>query len=157
MAYSLTLIQKVTEYYQFRIQYTVKGPKMDFESNNNNKVSTLSCSSTKKASILLVRKLYTLMQNLGPLPDNVCLNMRLAYYDDVTPQDYQPPGFKEAVGDSMEFEREPVKLTMGEVATPFHTLKVDMATERQRLEQVREMRDETEGWKETESNPVQVG
>lgn len=55
----------------------------------------------------------------------------------VTPQDYQPPGFKEAEGDTMEFEREPVKLTMGEVATPFHTLKMDMATERQRLEQVK--------------------
>ncbi|XP_056236823.1 HORMA domain-containing protein 1 isoform X2 [Seriola aureovittata] len=129
--------QKVTEFYQFRIQYTAKGAQMDFESNNN-KVSAMSCGNTKKASILLVRKLYTLMQNLGPLPDNVCLNMKLAYYDDVTPQDYQPPGFKEAEGDTMEFEREPVKLTMGEVATPFHTLKLDMATERQRLEQVEE-------------------
>lgn len=42
----------------------------------------MSCGNTKKASILLVRKLYTLMQNLGPLPDSVCLNMKLAYYDD---------------------------------------------------------------------------
>ena len=48
---------------------------------NNNKLS-MSCGNTKKASILLVRKLYTLMQNLGPLPDSVCLNMKLAYYDD---------------------------------------------------------------------------
>ncbi|GAA6217204.1 HORMA domain-containing protein 1-like isoform X1 [Lates japonicus] len=138
--------QKVTEFYQFRIQYTAKGVQMDFESNNNNKVSTMSCGNTKKASILLVRKLYTLMQNLGPLPDSVCLNMKLAYYDDVTPQDYQPPGFKEAEGDTMEFEREPVKLTMGEVATPFHTLKMDMATERQRLEQVEENVDVAEKW-----------
>ena len=60
----------------------------------------------------------------------------------VTPQDYQPPGFKETDGDTMEFEREPVKLTMGEVSTPFHTLKMDMATERQRLEPVREMKTE---------------
>lgn len=42
----------------------------------------MPCGNTKKASILLVRKLYTLMQNLGPLPDSVCLNMKLAYYDD---------------------------------------------------------------------------
>lgn len=58
-------------------------PRSD-SSSNNNKVSTMSCGThnTKKASILLVRKLYTLMQNLGPLPDNVCLNMKLAYYDD---------------------------------------------------------------------------
>lgn len=62
----------------------------------------------------------------------------------VTPQHYQPPGFKEADGDTMEFEREPVKLTMGEVVTPFHTLKLDMATERQRLEQVMGMKHETD-------------
>ncbi|XP_071398023.1 HORMA domain-containing protein 1 [Centroberyx affinis] len=130
--------QKVTEFYQFKIQYTAKGPQMDFESSNNNKVSTMTCSNTKKASILLVRKLYTLMQNLGPLPDNVCLNMKLSYYDDVTPQDYQPPGFKEGDSDIMEFEKEPVKLAMGEVVTPFHTLKVDMTTEKDRLEQVEE-------------------
>lgn len=54
----------------------------------------------------------------------------------VTPHDYQPPGFKEADGDTMVFEKEPVRLTMGEVVTPYHTLKLDMTTERQRLEQV---------------------
>ncbi|XP_033497271.1 HORMA domain-containing protein 1 isoform X1 [Epinephelus lanceolatus] len=139
--------QKVTEFYQFKIKYTPKGAKMDFEStNNNNNMSTMSCGNTKKASILLVRKLYTLMQNLGPLPDNVCLNMKLAYYDNVTPQDYQPSGFKEADGDILEFEREPVKLTMGEVLTPFHSLKLDMGTERHRLEQVEESSHVTEKW-----------
>uniref|UniRef100_UPI0037E995FC HORMA domain-containing protein 1 n=1 Tax=Semicossyphus pulcher TaxID=241346 RepID=UPI0037E995FC len=137
--------EKVTEFYQFRIQYTTEGAQVDFESNNNNMLS-MSCSNTKKASILLVRKLYTLMQNLGPLPDNVCLNMKLAYYDNVTPQDYQPPGFKEADGDTMEFEKEPVRLTMGEVVTPFHTLKLDMTTERQRLEQVEHSICVTEKW-----------
>lgn len=54
----------------------------------------------------------------------------------VTPPDYQPPGFREAEGDVMEFEQEPVKLAMGEVATPFHSVKFDMITEKHRLEQV---------------------
>ncbi|XP_036828464.1 HORMA domain-containing protein 1 isoform X3 [Oncorhynchus mykiss] len=128
--------KKVTECYQFKVQYTEKGPKIDFESKNSKNLGKMACSNTKKSSILLVRKLYTLMQNLGPLPDNVCLNMKLSYYDDVTPQDYQPPGFMEGDSDSMQFEKEPVNLTMGEVVTPFHTLKVDVTTERERLEQV---------------------
>lgn len=121
----------------------------------SNKMS-MSCGNTRKASILLVRKLYTLMQNLGPLPDSVSLNMKLAYYQEgtaaaaalgaplrrgcvpaVTPRDYQPPGFKEAESDTFFFEKEPVKLTMGAVVTPFHCLKLGMATERHRLEQVR--------------------
>uniref|UniRef100_A0A3Q1BJY0 HORMA domain-containing protein n=2 Tax=Amphiprion ocellaris TaxID=80972 RepID=A0A3Q1BJY0_AMPOC len=138
--------QKVTEFYQFRIQYTAKGAQMDFESNNNDMVSSMSCGNTKKACILLVRKLYTLMQNLNPLPDVVSLNMRLAYYDDVTPQDYQPPGFRESDGDTMEFEQEPIKLTMGEVVTPFHGMRLDMVTERRRLEQVEESIHVTKKW-----------
>ncbi|MED6239177.1 hypothetical protein ATANTOWER_002994, partial [Ataeniobius toweri] len=138
--------QKVTEYYQFKIQYTAEGTHMDFESNNNQKSSTLSLGNTKKESILLVRKLYTLMQNLGPLPENICLNMKLAYYDDVTPQDYQPPGFREAEGNTIEFEQEPIKLTMGKVTTPYHHMKFDMATEKRRLEQVEESVSVKERW-----------
>lgn len=42
----------------------------------------MSLGNTRKAGILLVRKLYTLMQSLGPLPENVCLNMKLGYYDE---------------------------------------------------------------------------
>lgn len=53
----------------------------------------------------------------------------------VTPRDYQPPGFKEADSKAIIFEKEPVKLTMGEVVTPYHSLKLHMATERHRLEQ----------------------
>uniref|UniRef100_M4A3H1 HORMA domain containing 1 n=1 Tax=Xiphophorus maculatus TaxID=8083 RepID=M4A3H1_XIPMA len=128
--------QKVTEYYHFKIQYTTEGTQVDFESINNQKLSAMSLGNTRKAGILLVRKLYTLMQSLGPLPENVCLNMKLGYYDEVTPQDYQPPGFSEAVGNTIEFVQEPVKLTMGKVATPYHCVTFDMATERRRLEQI---------------------
>ncbi|GAA6103596.1 HORMA domain-containing protein 1 [Tachysurus ichikawai] len=128
--------EKVTECYQFRIQYTEKGPRLDFESKSQKNMTKVDCNDIKKASILLVRKLYTLMQNLGPLPDSVCLNMKLSYYDDVTPHNYQPPGFKEGEKSTLVFQKEPVNLTMGEVVTPFHTLKVDVTTERERLEQV---------------------
>ncbi|XP_029959710.1 HORMA domain-containing protein 1 [Salarias fasciatus] len=137
--------QKVLEVYQFKIQYNTGGALMDFESNNNSKLS-MSCGNTKAASILLVRKLYTLMQNLGPLPDTVCLSMKLAYYDDITPLDYQPPGFKEAESGTMEFESEPLRLTMGEVVTPFHSLKLDMTTERRRIDQVNSSDAVTDKW-----------
>ncbi|XP_051922447.1 HORMA domain-containing protein 1 isoform X2 [Hippocampus zosterae] len=135
--------QKVTEFYQFRIHYNTEGAQMNF-GRSSPSISTpnedfaIAVGSTEKASILLVRKLYILMQNLGPLPNKIFLNMTLTYYDEVTPHNYQPPGFKEADGDILVFEREPVRLTLGEVYTPFHSLKVDMATERHRLEPVEE-------------------
>ncbi|KAG7271645.1 hypothetical protein CRUP_033969 [Coryphaenoides rupestris] len=142
---SLVLVKKLLAIAVSSITY-LRGlfPDEAYGTNNNNKKNTGSSStvahmadgSTKKASILLVRKLYMLMQNLGSLPDNVCISMNLTYYDEVTPQDYQPPGFKEGGSDIMVFEKEPVKLCIGEVVTPFHTLSVDITTERGRLEQM---------------------
>uniref|UniRef100_A0A8C2A8B3 HORMA domain containing 1 n=1 Tax=Cyprinus carpio TaxID=7962 RepID=A0A8C2A8B3_CYPCA len=124
----------LTECYQFKIKYTENGPQMDFESKNGQIESKMACDNTQKSSILLVRKLYMLMQHLGPLPDNICLNMKLFYYDEVTPQEYQPPGFKDDDNETLIFEREPVNLTMGEVVTPFHSLRMNVTTELKRLE-----------------------
>ncbi|XP_025022244.1 HORMA domain-containing protein 1 [Python bivittatus] len=128
--------QTVTECYQFKFKYTNKGPSMDFRSLNRVSKSSITCADTKKASILLIRKIYILMQNLGPLPDNVCLTMKLFYYDEVTPADYQPPGFKEGDCEGMAFEGEPMYLNVGEVPTPFHMLKVKVTTEKDRMERV---------------------
>ncbi|XP_061462208.1 HORMA domain-containing protein 1 isoform X2 [Rhineura floridana] len=121
--------QTVTECYQFKFKYTDQGPSMDFTSKKQGSNSNISCADTKKASILMIRKIYVLMQNLGPLPDDVCLTMKLFYYDEVTPPDYHPPGFKEGYCEGMAFEGEPMYLSVGEVPTPFHTLKVKVTTE----------------------------
>uniref|UniRef100_A0A669R431 HORMA domain-containing protein 1 n=1 Tax=Phasianus colchicus TaxID=9054 RepID=A0A669R431_PHACC len=124
----------ITECYHFKFKYTPNGPVLNFSSKNKQGDSPISCADTKKASILLIRKIYVLMQNLGPLPNNVCLTMKLFYYDEVTPPDYQPPGFKEGECEGMIFEGEPMYLNMGEVPTPFHMLKVKVTTDKQRVE-----------------------
>ncbi|XP_078238323.1 HORMA domain-containing protein 1 isoform X2 [Pogona vitticeps] len=128
--------QTVTECYQFKFKYTEKGPSMDFTSKNQASDSSITCADTKKASILLIRKIYVLMQNLGPLPDDVCLTMKLFYYDEVTPADYQPPGFREGDCEGMTFEGEPMYLNIGEVPTPFHMLRLKVTTEKDRMEHV---------------------
>ncbi|NXH15820.1 HORM1 protein, partial [Bucco capensis] len=128
--------ETITECYHFKFKYTHKGPLLDFSSDNRSFDATISCADTKKASILLIRKIYVLMQNLSPLPSDVCLTMKLFYYDEVTPSDYQPPGFKEGECEGMIFEGEPMYLNVGEVPTPFHMLKVKVTTEKQRMENV---------------------
>ncbi|XP_036623541.1 HORMA domain-containing protein 1 isoform X2 [Trichosurus vulpecula] len=128
--------QTISECYQFKFKYTINGPVMDLTSKSKGNYSNVSSSDTKKASILLIRKIYILMQNLGPLPNDVCLTMKLFYYDEVTPPDYQPPGFKEGDSDGVLFDGEPMYLNVGEVPTPFHTLKVKVTTEKDRMESI---------------------
>nr|XP_009927692.1 PREDICTED: HORMA domain-containing protein 1 [Haliaeetus albicilla] len=128
--------QTVTECYHFKFKYTHNGPLLDFSSKNKRNDSTITCADTRKASVLLIRKIYILMQNLSPLPNDVFLTMKLFYYDEVTPSDYQPPGFKEGECEGVIFEGEPMYLNVGEVPTPFHMLKVKVTTEKQRMENV---------------------
>ncbi|NWI88917.1 HORM1 protein, partial [Pitta sordida] len=128
--------ETVTECYHFKFKYTHRGPLLDFGSKDKECDSTISCADTRKASILLIRKIYILMQNLSPLPNDVCLTMKLLYYDEVTPPDYQPPGFKEAESEGLIFNEEPMYLNVGEVPTPFHLLKLKITTEKHRMENV---------------------
>nr|KAF6465444.1 HORMA domain containing 2 [Rousettus aegyptiacus] len=107
--------------------HIIKCSNTSFESGTNSE-------DIKKASVLLIRKLYILTQNLGPLPNDVILTMKLHYYNAVTPHDYQPPGFKEGINSHfLLFEGEPVNLQVGIVSTGFHSMKVKVTTEATRV------------------------
>ncbi|NXJ84315.1 HORM2 protein, partial [Trogon melanurus] len=124
----------VTELYQFKFKYKKEVPQMDIIRNQMDFVNGMCGEDVKQASRSLIRKLYLLMQNLGPLPSDVTLTMKLLYYNDVTPEDYQPPGFKDddSPGD-MLFDGDPVNLRVGSVSTTFHLMKVRVTTERKRM------------------------
>lgn len=49
---------------------------------NNGVEMHVTSEDTKRASVLLIRKLFLLMQNLDVLPNDVYLTMKLYYYDD---------------------------------------------------------------------------
>ncbi|XP_078523361.1 HORMA domain-containing protein 2 isoform X2 [Lissotriton helveticus] len=124
--------ESVTELYQFNFRYTSNGPQMDLSSEGMRLESITRCQEIKNASTLLTRKLYMVMQNLGPLPNDVTMTMKLFYYNDVTPNDYQPSGFKEGNSSDMMFEGDPVHLKVGSVSTGHHTMKVKVTTESDR-------------------------
>ncbi|NWV94847.1 HORM2 protein, partial [Machaerirhynchus nigripectus] len=122
-----------TELYQFKFKYKKKVPQMDISSNHREFVTGL-CSDVTQASRLLLRTLYLLMQDLGPLPNDITLTMKLFYYSDVTPKDYQPPGFKEdASRGDLLFGGDPLNLKVGSVSTDFHLMKVRMTTDKKRV------------------------
>ncbi|NXY16884.1 HORM2 protein, partial [Atrichornis clamosus] len=127
-------LKLITELYQFKFKYKKKVPQMDISSNHRELVTGVGSEDVKQASRLLLRKLYLLMQNLGPLPNDITLTMKLLYYNDVTPKDYQPPGFKEdaSPGDLL-FGGDPVSLRVGSVSTDFHLMKVKVTTDKKRM------------------------
>ncbi|XP_008288753.1 zebrafish testis-expressed 38 [Stegastes partitus] len=125
----------ITESYQFKFRYTEKGPEIDILRNRSMEMQ-VTLEDTKRASVLLIRKLFLLMQNLDALPSNVYMTMKLYYYDDITPADYQPPGFKEGECDNLWFEGIPVHFRVGEVQTAFHNLRVRVSADQGRVEKL---------------------
>uniref|UniRef100_G3PUQ8 Zebrafish testis-expressed 38 n=2 Tax=Gasterosteus aculeatus aculeatus TaxID=481459 RepID=G3PUQ8_GASAC len=146
----------IIESYQFKFKYTEKGPEMNVLRNNDVGVQ-VTLEDTKRASVLLIRKLFLLMQNLDVLPNNVYLSMKLYYYDDITPDDYQPPGFKEGECDSLWFEGMAVHFKVGEVQTPFHALRVRVSAEQGRLEKLQGGDHLRESKHVAQSNPPETG
>ncbi|NXK69456.1 HORM2 protein, partial [Sylvietta virens] len=129
-----TFLLEFTEMYQFKFKYKKKVPQMDISSNHREFVAGLCSQDVKQASRLLLRTLYLLMQDLGPLPNDITLSMKLLYYNDVTPKDYQPPGFKEdGSPDDLLFAGDPINLRVGSVSTDFHLMKVRVTTEKKRV------------------------
>ncbi|XP_062259717.1 zebrafish testis-expressed 38 [Platichthys flesus] len=146
----------IIESYQFKFKYTEKGPEMDILRNNDVKIQ-VTLEDTKRASVLLIRKLFLLMQNLDALPSNVYLTMKLYYYDDITPAEYQPPGFKEGECDSLWFEGMAVQFKVGEVQTAFHSLRVRVSAEQGRMEKLQEVNQLRETKKVPQRNPSKRG
>ncbi|MGH0122542.1 UNVERIFIED_CONTAM: hypothetical protein FKN15_038092 [Acipenser sinensis] len=135
----------IIESYQFKFRYTPDGPQLVILSNKNVELK-LTMKHTKKASVLLIRKHFLLMQNLDTLPNDVSLAIKLYYYDDVTPTDYQPPGFKEGECDSLWFEGTAVHIKVGELKSAFHVVKVQVTADQEKMERMQRERFEGRHW-----------
>ncbi|XP_057290313.1 HORMA domain-containing protein 1-like [Hydractinia symbiolongicarpus] len=106
----------VIEQYSFKFAYG-DGGGVDIYRNGTRITNAKSDKETKKATIRLLRTIVLLSQTLNPLPDDVMMTMKLLYYDEVTPEDYNPPGFKDYNCDSFFFKDEPINIKVGDVAT----------------------------------------
>ena len=65
-----------------------------YQGKEQEKVEVVDHNSVKQSTQLLLRRLLLLTQNLGELPSRLALDMILTYYDEKTPKDYEPFGFK---------------------------------------------------------------
>ncbi|KAB1260581.1 HORMA domain-containing protein 1, partial [Camelus dromedarius] len=74
----------------------------------------------------------------GPIMDFISFvnSTVYTYFSAVTPPDYQPPGFKDGDCEGVIFEGEPMYLNVGEVPTAFHTFKIKVTTEKERMENI---------------------
>ncbi|KAJ3294952.1 DNA binding protein [Borealophlyctis nickersoniae] len=121
---------KLVESYTFQFSYPEKdlwcvtidaAGKETFRLKTRNEIMS--------ATAVMLRRLLILTQTLKPLPENAYVTMKLYYYDEVTPLDYEPPFFQ--AGDDTKkfyFETKPEKIKIGQVDTPHHAVNLQVQT-----------------------------
>ncbi|XP_046395232.1 uncharacterized protein LOC124162677 [Ischnura elegans] len=126
----------VLETYSFHFSYTNKTLSScsyyQNDGQNKREITTenfVSAEETFRQTISLFRHCLMCTHSLKPLPQDSLINMRLLYYDDVTPENYEPPGFKPSPVSAYTFVNNPILLNLGETKTPWHGMKLLLATD----------------------------
>ncbi|KAL7644120.1 UNVERIFIED_CONTAM: hypothetical protein RMT77_004943 [Armadillidium vulgare] len=120
--------QSIIESYTFKFKYEDSGEVLleEFKGDGFKIDKEAYKCQIQKPTIKMLRTIILLSQTLKNLPERIYLSMKLLYYEDKTPKNYEPEGFCPA-DDSVSVPENCVKLKVGNVQTPFHCVKLRAA------------------------------
>ncbi|XP_068474468.1 meiosis-specific protein ASY1 [Phaseolus vulgaris] len=82
-----------------------------------NSTAEITPQQMRSSACKMIRTLVQLMRTLEKMPEERTILMKLLYYDDVTPADYEPPFFRGCTGEEAyhPWEKNPLKMEVGNV------------------------------------------
>ncbi|XP_010556152.1 PREDICTED: HORMA domain-containing protein 1 [Tarenaya hassleriana] len=82
-----------------------------------NSTSEITPNQMRSSACKMVRTLVQLMRTLDKMPDERTILMKLLYYDDVTPADYEPPFFRGCTEEEAHhvWTKNPLRMEVGNV------------------------------------------
>ena len=119
--------EKVHEMYTYRFSYPNGNVACQMLQGEDQKVlQKVQPNSVYSSTVSLLRSVIMTTQTLGPLPASSFLSMKLSYYDDETPMDYEPSGFVPTDNIDFAFPTDAVSLGLGKVTTDHHAITVQL-------------------------------
>ncbi|KZV40002.1 HORMA domain-containing protein 1 [Dorcoceras hygrometricum] len=116
------------EEYSFSFSYSnsdTQEVSMNINRSGTKKGGSFKCNSTteitpsqmRSSACKMVRTLVQLMRTLDKMPEERTVLMKLLYYDDVTPSDYEPPFFRGCTEEEARnsWTRNPLRMEVGRV------------------------------------------
>ncbi|KAL9239126.1 hypothetical protein vseg_013476 [Gypsophila vaccaria] len=82
-----------------------------------NSANEVTPNQMKSSACKMIRTLVQLMRTLDKMPEERTILMKLLYYEDVTPADYEPPFFRECTEEETrnQWTRNPLRMEVGNV------------------------------------------
>lgn len=102
----------------------------DDECSLSNKTSSVQFKDDPvvEATLLLLKSILAVSDLLMPLPQSAYLTMKLLYNDEITPSDYEPPGFFPSDNENFLHNSNALKLELGKISTSFNSYKMFLKT-----------------------------
>ncbi|GMI75122.1 ASYNAPTIC 1 [Hibiscus trionum] len=93
------------------------GNKKQGKAFNCNSTSEVTPNQMRSSACKMVRTLVQLMRTLDKMPEERTILMKLLYYDDVTPMDYEPPFFRGCTEEEAHnsWTKNPLRMEVGNV------------------------------------------
>ncbi|XP_077973023.1 uncharacterized protein LOC144428142 [Styela clava] len=121
----------IVETYSFTFTYPKEGVSTDVSlSKDGHPIQTtqLSVEETKKSAQKLIRNLFSFVSTFDTIKSAFSITMRLTYYEDRRPEEYQPPGFEPDENDDFVGEETLSTTNIGKMVAPFHAVQLVVKT-----------------------------
>ncbi|XP_076882124.1 meiosis-specific protein ASY1-like [Bidens hawaiensis] len=102
------------------------GNKKRGETFKSNSTTDITPTQMKSSACKMVRTLIQLMRTLDKMPEERTIVMKLHYYDDVTPADYEPPFFRGCTEEEAHhaWTKNPLRMEVGNVNSKHFVLSL---------------------------------
>ena len=114
----------VEEMYTFKFSYPEGHTSCQILKGKEEVKKKISDNDVYKSTQNLLRTLVILTQSMNPISDDSSLTMKLTYYDEVTPEDYEPAGFLPTPLVQPQLPAGSAVLQSGQVSTLYHSVNL---------------------------------
>jgi hypothetical protein len=125
------------ESYEFSFAYFEDGVSIGLGGGKDEKISNKIQSKDEIVASMqrMIRTLVTFSQTLKTIPSSRILTMKLLYYDDITPSEYEPMYFKPLEQhERFAYGKDFVKIRVGDFVTSYHSVEVKVRTKQENVE-----------------------
>jgi meiosis-specific protein HOP1 len=127
--------KNVLETYEFGISYNGENVELTLNTTDAKKAA-------KKAKMNAFRLLRTIIFTSGTLVDlpvKICVTMRLFYYEDVTPVEYEPNGFESSDFEKYTFQNGHIRIDGNKASTQWHEATFNINVDNSMIKQMNDL------------------
>lgn len=123
----------VLETYDFEIKYVNNEASLQITKPTEQKKLA---KKAKMNAVRMIRAINSITQSLNDLPIRIFMNMRLFYYENVTPIDFEPKGFEESNFEKYMYNTGKMRIDAGQLDSHFHQITLDINVDESMLKEV---------------------